>query len=145
MLSHPLTALGGSDAGAHVRVICDASIPTYMLTHWVRGHAEGTTSIICRSRFVVRKLSGRRTAVRHVRSRNAPTGDEGGYQSDRFDRLGLNHPEMINDLPAEMPRLMQTANGYIATFVSGEAVQEKGRETGARPGKVVRGAPRPAL
>ena len=52
-----------------------------------------------------------------------------------FDRLGLNHPEMINDPPeAEMPRLMQTATGYNATFVSGEVVQENGRETGARPG-----------
>jgi N-acyl-D-amino-acid deacylase len=36
MLKHPMTALGGSDAGAHVRQIIDASIPTYMLTHWAR-------------------------------------------------------------------------------------------------------------
>ncbi|MGO9263958.1 MAG: hypothetical protein ACLQBA_03560 [Candidatus Binataceae bacterium] len=46
---------------------------------------------------------------------------------------------MVHDLPGGMPRLMQKAQGYVATFVSGEAVQENGRETGARPGKIVRG------
>jgi N-acyl-D-amino-acid deacylase len=42
-------------------------------------------------------------------------------------------------MPAGMPRLMQTAKGYVATLVAGEVVQEHGRETGARPGKVARG------
>ena len=51
---------------------------------------------------------------------------------------------MITDLPAGMPRLMQTAQGYVASMVSGEVVQENGKETGARPGKVVRGTERPA-
>ena len=32
----PITVLGGSDAGAHVRQIIDAGMPTYALTHWVR-------------------------------------------------------------------------------------------------------------
>ena len=36
MITHPITALGGSDAGAHVSQIMDASIPTYMLSHWAR-------------------------------------------------------------------------------------------------------------
>lgn len=39
----------------------------------------------------------------------------------------------------EMSRLMQTAQGYVATVVSGEVVQENGTATGARPGRVVRG------
>jgi hypothetical protein len=34
---------------------------------------------------------------------------------------------------------MQTAKGEVVTFVSGEMVQEDGHETGARPGKIVRG------
>ena len=46
---------------------------------------------------------------------------------------------MVYDLPAGMPRLLQQARGYVATVVAGEVVQEHGRETGARPGKVVRG------
>jgi N-acyl-D-aspartate/D-glutamate deacylase len=36
MLSHPLALLGLSDGGAHVGTVCDASFPTFMLTHWAR-------------------------------------------------------------------------------------------------------------
>lgn len=145
MLQHPLTALGGSDAGAHVRVICDASIPTYMLTHWVRGHGPGDQYHLPLE-FVVKKLThdGARLFGMYDRGTLEP-GMKADINLIDFNRLDLNHPEMLNDLPAGMPRLMQTAKGYAATFVSGVAVQENGRETGARPGKVVRGAARPAL
>ncbi|MGH9092401.1 MAG: N-acyl-D-amino-acid deacylase family protein, partial [Acidimicrobiales bacterium] len=34
MLLHPRSALGLGDGGAHVGIICDASTPTFMLTHW---------------------------------------------------------------------------------------------------------------
>ena len=60
-----------------------------------------------------------------------------------YDNLSVSHPEMIYDLPAGMPRLMQTANGYEKTFVSGEVVQENGKDTGARPGRIVRSAWQP--
>lgn len=145
MLRHPLTALGGSDAGAHVRVICDASVPTYMLTHWVREHGEGDPYHLPLE-LVVRKLSrdGARLFGMYDRGTLEP-GMKADVNLIDFNGLKLNHPEMINDLPAGMPRLMQTAKGYVATFVSGEAVQENGHETGARPGKIVRGAARPAL
>jgi N-acyl-D-aspartate/D-glutamate deacylase len=145
MIRHPLTALGGSDAGAHVRVICDASVPTYMLTHWVRGHGQGDQYHLPLE-FVVKKLThdGARLFGMYDRGTLEP-GMKADINLIDFNRLSLNHPEMVNDLPAGMPRLMQTATGYVATFVSGEAVQENGRETGARPGKVVRGAARPPL
>jgi N-acyl-D-aspartate/D-glutamate deacylase len=55
-----------------------------------------------------------------------------------FTRLKLNQPFMANDLPTGAERLMQTAEGYVATYLSGEAVQRDGKETGARPGKLVR-------
>ena len=45
---------------------------------------------------------------------------------------------MASDLPTGADRLMQTAEGYVATLVSGEAVQREGKETGARPGKLIR-------
>src|ERR1700750_865927 len=34
MLSHPNSVPGLSDGGAHCGIICDASFPTYLLTHW---------------------------------------------------------------------------------------------------------------
>jgi N-acyl-D-aspartate/D-glutamate deacylase len=55
-----------------------------------------------------------------------------------FTRLKMNRPFMASDLPTGADRLMQTAEGYVATFVGGEVVQREGRETGARPGKLVR-------
>ena len=36
MMTHPNTLLSLGDGGAHVGVLCDASAPTYLLTHWTR-------------------------------------------------------------------------------------------------------------
>ena len=41
MITHPSTILGLSDGGAHCGLICDASMPTYLLTHWVRDRSRG--------------------------------------------------------------------------------------------------------
>ena len=49
------------------------------------------------------------------------------------------------DLPAGGRRLDQTADGYVATVVSGQVIAENGKPTAARPGKLVRGRqPAPA-
>jgi N-acyl-D-aspartate/D-glutamate deacylase len=39
--AHPLAVVGLGDGGAHCGVICDASTPTYLLTHWVRDRHRG--------------------------------------------------------------------------------------------------------
>lgn len=41
MLTHPNAMLGLSDGGAHVGTICDASFPTYLLSHWCRDREHG--------------------------------------------------------------------------------------------------------
>ena len=46
MLLHPAGVSGLSDGGAHCFLICDASIPTFMLTHWARDRAAARS---CRS------------------------------------------------------------------------------------------------
>lgn len=40
--------------------------------------------------------------------------------------------------PAGGKRFLQKAQGYIGTWVAGEAVVREGQVTGARPGKLVR-------
>ena len=55
-------------------------------------------------------------------------------------RLALRRPEMHHDLPAGAPRLLQRAEGYDATIVSGTVVMRDGVDTGARPGALIRGA-----
>ena len=75
-------------------------------------------------------------------------GDRGvvapGYRADLnvidFDRLQLDLPELVHDLPGGARRLIQRADGYRHTFVAGEETMRDGEETGARPGKLVRGA-----
>jgi N-acyl-D-aspartate/D-glutamate deacylase len=56
-----------------------------------------------------------------------------------FDNLRLHHPEMHFDLPAGGKRLLQRANGYLHTFVSGVETYVDGEATGALPGRLVRG------
>jgi N-acyl-D-amino-acid deacylase len=139
MMRHPMTALGGSDAGAHLRQIVDASVHTYMLKEWVRDRAAGDPHHLPLE-LVVRKLTHDGAELFGLADRGTlEAGKKADVNLIDFARLDLDHPVMVHDMPAGMPRLMQTAKGYVATLVAGEVVQEEGRETGARPGKVARG------
>jgi len=61
-----------------------------------------------------------------------------------LDAVRLHAPEMTFDLPAGGRRLIQRADGYRATVVSGEVTFENGEPTGARPGRLVRAGVPPA-
>jgi N-acyl-D-aspartate/D-glutamate deacylase len=137
MILHPNAALGLSDGGAHCGVICDASIPTFMLSHWVRDRDRGERLPL---ELVVSKMT-RDTA------RLYGFGDRGvigpGFKADlnliELDRLHLRLPELVFDLPGGARRLIQRAEGYEATMVAGEVTFSRGEDTGARPGALVRG------
>lgn len=139
MLTHPLALPGLSDGGAHVGTICDASFPTFMLSYWGRDRREG--------RIPVERLVQMMT---HDTARFVGLADRGvlapGLRADvnviDFDRLALRSPTLIADLPAGSKRLMQYAEGYVATLVAGRTVARGGRLTGERPGRLVRFGPR---
>ncbi|MGY9055160.1 MAG: D-aminoacylase, partial [Alphaproteobacteria bacterium] len=57
-----------------------------------------------------------------------------------FDELGICPPEVLYDLPANGKRMVQRTKGYDATIVAGQVVYRNGVETGALPGRLVRGA-----
>ena len=57
-----------------------------------------------------------------------------------MDALTLHAPRMAYDLPAGGKRLVQGASGYSATIVSGVVTRRDGVDTGARPGRLVRGS-----
>ncbi|BBX66850.1 N-acyl-D-amino-acid deacylase family protein [Mycolicibacterium psychrotolerans] len=132
--------LGLGDGGAHYGMICDASFPTYMLTHWVRDRPNGRLTVA----EAVRELTS-------VPAKVAGLADRGriaeGYKADLnvidAAALRLHRPVVVNDLPAGGRRLDQAADGYVATIVSGEVIAENGVPTQARPGKLIRGR-RPA-
>jgi N-acyl-D-aspartate/D-glutamate deacylase len=138
MVVHPATVLGLGDGGAHVGAICDASIETYMLTHWVRDRTRGERIPL---ELVVRKMTSDTAALYGLSDRGvlAP-GKKGDLNVIDFDALTLRRPEMHYDLPANASRLLQRAEGYTATIVSGQVVMRDGVETGARPGRLLRGA-----
>jgi len=137
MILHPRTVLGLGDGGAHCGIICDASMTTFMLTHWVRDRRRGPRIPL---ETAVRALTRDPAALYGL-------GDRGllrpGLKADvnliDFDRLRLRLPEMAFDLPAGARRLLQRAEGYVATLVSGQVVTREGAPTGALPGRLVRG------
>ncbi len=138
MLTHPLTVMGGSDSGAHMRTICDASVQTFMLIDWVRDRTEDDPYHLP-IELVVKKQSRDTARLFGMHDRGTlELGMKADLNLIDLGALSIEKPEMIHDLPAGMPRLMQTAHGYVASLVSGEIVQENGEATEARPGKVVR-------
>ncbi|MEX0838341.1 MAG: amidohydrolase family protein [Parvibaculum sp.] len=137
MMRNPNTLFGLSDGGAHVGVICDVSVPTYMLTHWCRDRSRGERLDLP---FVVRSQTRDTAEAIGLLDRGliAP-GMKADINVIDFDHLRLKPPGMVYDLPSGARRLMQEAEGYVATIVSGEVIYRNGQPTGALPGKLVRG------
>jgi N-acyl-D-aspartate/D-glutamate deacylase len=135
MLQHPKSALGLSDGGAHCGVICDASAPTYMLSHWARDRANGLPL-----EFVVKKMTRDTAQLYGLEDRGVVAP---GFKADLnlvdHEHLNLRLPEMVHDLPAGARRLIQRADGWKATICSGEVTFEDGEHTDARPGRLIRG------
>ncbi|MFE3079328.1 N-acyl-D-amino-acid deacylase family protein [Nocardia tengchongensis] len=138
MLLHPATAVGLGDGGAHVGAICDASNTTYLLTHWTRDRTRGERIPLP---LAIRKMT-------HDTAQMYGLGDRGtvevGKKADLnvidYEALRLLPPAVAYDLPGGARRLLQRAEGYRATIVSGEVVLRDGEDTGARPGALIRSA-----
>lgn len=137
MMAHPHTLIGLGDGGAHVSILCDASAMTYGLTHWTRDRASGRFPV----EWMVRRLTAdnARALGLHDRGVIAP-GLKADINVVDYDRLRLHAPKVVYDLPAGGRRLMQQADGYVATVLSGEIVLRDGEPTGQLPGRLVRGA-----
>ncbi len=136
MLVHPATVTGLSDAGAHVTLICDASMPTTQLTYWARDRHRGEQIPL---EFLVHKQTARNAALYGLRDRGtlAP-----GLRADinviDLDNLSVSPPKAFHDLPAGGTRLIQPVVGYLATMVNGVVTRRHDADTGARPGRLVR-------
>ncbi|MEM9609755.1 MAG: amidohydrolase family protein, partial [Actinomycetota bacterium] len=129
--------LGLDDGGAHCGTICDASIPTYALTHWVRDRSRGPRMAL---EEVVRRLTAQPAALYGFDDRGViAEGRRADLNVIDLDGLRLESPRAVHDLPAGGVRLLQDATGYRMTVVAGEVTRREGRDTGARPGRLVRG------
>jgi N-acyl-D-aspartate/D-glutamate deacylase len=125
-----------SDGGAHCGTICDAASPTFLLSYWARDRNAGTIPL---------ELAVKRQC--HDTARLYGLNDRGvlkpGYLADinviDMERLKLGKPWLAFDLPAGGKRLLQKADGYVATIKSGLVTFRDGVMTGALPGGVIRG------
>jgi N-acyl-D-aspartate/D-glutamate deacylase len=126
-----------SDAGAHCGVICDASMPTFMLAYWTRDRTRGEKLDL---EFVVQRLTQdcAHTYELYDRGVIAP-----GLLADLniidYDALRTLPPELVYDLPQQGRRFIQRAEGYIATIKSGVVTFEHDQPTGELPGQLIRG------
>ena len=136
MLENPDTVLGLSDGGAHVRFICDASLPTYMLTHWTRDRTRGDRLSL---ESIVRKQTALTAEVVGLTDRGIlAVGKKADINVIDLEHLTLRPPHPADDLPAGGRRILQNASGYVATIVSGVVTRRDDTDTGARPGRLVR-------
>ena len=130
------TLCGLSDGGAHVGSVVDASMPTYLLTHWARDRSRGPKLPI---ETVVKAQTAETASFFGMTDRGRLTpGMRADVNLIDHDNLRIHAPHLEHDLPAGGKRLLQGADGYVATMVAGETVFENGEHTGLLPGKLVR-------
>ncbi len=136
MLLHPDTVTGLSDAGAHVNFICDCSMPTFHLTHWVRDRSRGPRVGL---EFAVNKLSKNNADLYGLTDRGSiEVGKRADVNVIDLDALTIRPPFVRHDLPAGGSRILQPSTGYTATVVNGVVTRFDDADTGERPGRLVR-------
>ena len=135
ILEHPRTVMTFSDAGAHVSQIINASLPSHLLSVWVRE----------RKAFTIEQAIRMLTLVP---STVWGFADRGLVREGLVADLNVIDPATVaeclptveRDLPSGAVRLTQRATGYLATIVGGQVVLENGVHTGALPGSLLRRA-----
>jgi len=142
MLTHPNTAFGLGDGGAHCGILCDASFPTTLLTHWGRDRMRGPKLPL---EWIISGQTKRTAELVGLYDRGvlAP-GMKADVNVIDFDNLTMDRPEIVYDLPAGGKRFVQKTHGYTASIVSGAIAFRDGQPTGILGGRLIRGSqPRP--
>jgi N-acyl-D-aspartate/D-glutamate deacylase len=137
MIKHPDTVVALGDGGAHYGLICDASYPTFLLSHWTRDRKADRFSVA----EVIKSLTATPAALIGLHDRGLL---KPGYKADinviDYDSLAVGAPIVTDDLPAGGRRLAQHARGYRWTLVNGQAILCDDKPTGALPGRLLRGS-----
>jgi N-acyl-D-aspartate/D-glutamate deacylase len=129
----PRVLLGGSDAGAHIDLMCHGNYPSVVLGHAVRERA------VISLEEAVHLMSDRPARVLGLRGRGRI---EIGWRADLtvFDaeRVASEPVELRHDLPAGGERLHANAKGIEHVIVGGRSVVEAGALTGELAGTLLR-------
>ncbi|MBK8960153.1 MAG: amidohydrolase family protein [Proteobacteria bacterium] len=126
--------IGLSDGGAHVDSLCDAGYATYLLGTWVR---ERQAMSLERA---VQRITTEPAALFGIKNRGRiAKGLAADFAIFDMATVGSNkRGEMRYDLPGGGRRLVVPARGVEYTIVNGVPVFEHGKDTGSRPGEVLR-------
>ena len=138
LLEDDTTVLSLADTGAHCGVLCDASVPTQMLSYYVRDRERGHR-LRLEDAVKMQTMDTARCVGLNDRG-TLEVGMKADLNIIDFEQLQLEAPGIVFDLPAGGRRMFQGARGYSATIVSGEIIMENGQYTGATPGALIRGA-----
>jgi len=138
MLLDPNTVTGLGDAGAHVNLISDCSASTFHLTHWARDRTVGEKLPV---ELLVHKLSGANADLYGFDDRGAvAVGKRADVNVIDLEHLRILPPVLRHDLPTGVSRILQPAEGYLATLVAGQVTRRHDADTGVRSGRLLRGS-----
>jgi len=129
----PRTVVGGSDAGAHLDMMCGAVYSTSLLAEGVR--KRGLLSW----EAAIRQLTEVPARLYGLRGRGRV---EVGWSADLVvldpDRVGHGPEHTRDDLPGGAGRLYAEAEGIEHVLVNGVEIARAGELTGSTPGTVIR-------
>ncbi len=129
----PRVVLGGSDAGAHLDLMCHANYPTVVLGEVVRD--RGLLSL----EEAVEMMTDRPARLCGLRDRGRIAD---GWHADMVvfdpDRVRTDPATVLCDLPGGGERLFAGSQGVDHVFVAGREVVTAGVVTDERPGRVLR-------
>jgi N-acyl-D-aspartate/D-glutamate deacylase len=127
------TVVGGSDAGAHLDMMCGATYSTFMVGEAVRDHQLLTIE------QAVRQLTAVPAELYGVRDRGRLAE---GLHADIVvfdpDTVGPRPERTRDDLPGGASRLVAEADGMNHVIVNGVEIVRDGGFTGSTPGRFLR-------
>lgn len=136
LFQQPAVLSGLGDGGAHLGISCDANMPSFQLAFWGRDRKRGPRMPL---EMLVKRATGDCAAVYELRDRGTLIeGKRADINVIDLHALSLDLPRLRMDLPHGGPRFVQSASGYIATLVNGVVTRRFDRESGERPGRLLR-------